>query len=829
MAEAVGAIRVDLYANLAEWGTNLKRAEGQLSAFAARTKVIGDGFLKAGRGMSIALTAPLALFGTAAVKASADAQDLQGIFNTTFGDSADALTEWSKTTGDAMNRSTQTIQKTAVAFGEFFEDFAPSEASAVALSKTFTELTQDFAAFRNITSEQASETLIKGLAGSARGLKALGVDMSDTAMKAKALELGFDVVNGKLTEQQKVMVRASIIMQALQKVQGEIARSNGETAEETERAKERFQELLVTVGDKLLPVFNQFLSLASDLIDGFTSMDDGTQKLVITFAAMAAAAGPVALVIGGVTRGAGLLAVGLKALVGVGAAVVAFFVRMKAAQAAGAAVAAFGASAGMAAERTKQLGLSLKGAAGWFIALAPVAYEAGKAVASFFTSARENTMRDILKGVEAQFKSMGLSIDEARAARHKWAQEADAGKAGFDLADFQRIAASVKGTTTALQDNTTAATDTATATDAAAMAAADFDDMMRSLAADIPGVTAEVKDMSDEYRRVRDAVDPVGAALRQYEADLKIAAAAGVDATAAQRAFGQQVIDSLGGVAEARKLLDQLPPVVRQLVAEYDALAKKDVELDMSRSAFAQRWADAVKVRKDIADEAKRVQDEIKSFGDALTDQFDPAKKLADEIKRIDDAFKAGAISADVMARAKAAAFAASPEGEKQLELEKRRAANIDYLADGLTAVATGAITLGDAIKRMFAEALAAEVIRPFFTDMLSNLFPKGDAGGGVLSGLFSMIGSGIGSLFGGFGTMDKGGMAYAGTPYRIGAGVQEVFVPKTDGQVVRPPAGAMGAGAGGTLNFNFYGDDVGQYRASKRQIARQAQRSLRQ
>lgn len=827
MAEAVGAIRVDLYANLAEWGTNLKKAEGQLQTFANKTKAIGNGFAKAGMGMSLALTAPLALFGRAALKASADAQDLQGVVNITFGDMADDVNAWAKTTGDAMGRSTQTMQSSAVAFAEFFEDFAPSEEATASLSKTFATLTEDFAAFRNVSSDQASGVLLKGLAGSARGLKALGIDISDTALKAKALELGFQGANGKLTEQQKVMARAAIIMQGLQKVQGEVNRSQGEGAEETTRARENFQELLVTVGDQLLPIFTQVLQMASGVLEGFNNLDDGTKQLIVTIGGIAAVAGPALFIFGGLIKGVGALALGFKGIVGIGSAVVGFFTRMLVARQVGNAIKAFGVNAEVAGTQTKNLTGKLLGAAGAFLALAPVAYSAGAAVVKFFRG--DKSEAEVMKQAEelqAKFKGMGLNAEEARLA-----VKALFASYGQDKPISEQQAIDIGRTQAAANAaRLKAEADAASAEAAAAAAAAqaEFEAALAAMGLTMPGTTDDTSDLADELQRIRDTVDPVGAALRQYNADLKLAAQAGVEAEDAQRAFGQALIDQLGGIDVVRKNLKDLPPIVAQIVKEYDALASAEKKRLRLGEARKQQRDEARADAQQARDDAARALDDIRSFGDALTDQFDPASKLVKEIKRIDDAFAAGAISADVMRRAKDAAFAASPQGQAALDMERKRGETIADIADAFTAATTGAMSFGDAMKQMLMEAFSTELIKPFFTNLIGSFFPTGHAGtGGILSGLGGMFMGGIGSLFGFGGTMDAGGNAYAGQAYKIGGGVTETFFPKTDGKIVRGHQMVGAQSGGGTQNFNFYGDDVGSYRASKRQIARQAQRGM--
>jgi len=801
MAEAVGTVRVDLFANLAQWSTGLTKAEGQLKRFGNGVSKLGKGIEKAGQSMSRSLSLPLVAFGGFAIKAASDAQDLQGAFNISFGSMADEANAWAVATGDALGRSTQTIQTTANAFQALFEDIAPTEKAAAQLSMRFTELTADFAAFANVSDEQATKVLTGGLAGAGKALKRLGIDVGEAATEQRAFELGIARVGQELTEQQKTLARSTIIMDGFGKAQGEIARSTNDTEQITRKTREEFNELLVTVGDQLLPAFNEFLKGTSKLISEFTKLDKGTQQVIIGFGAAVAAIGPLTVALGVATKLGGGMIKMIGGTIGV--------------------LGKLGIAFTAASKNGDKLGLSLRGLLGWFTLLAPVAYEAGKAIGELFNDTMGKETKLVLFEVAVKnLQKTGLAADEARAAVQAYF---DAAAAGKPVTEAQAIAL---GKTVAAHDNAHKAfrqsiddaIDESIAMGEASAATAEADKTLKDLIAsfgDLGGVAAT----AEQLQAVRDKIDPINAALRQYREELALAKQAGIDTATAQTALGREFLNSIQGVEGWQYALAKLPPELYNLAAALDRTAGGNLP----------GFGDAIADMTDIAIEAMSTTiPGIESIADKLLEEmtfaqdvmleFDPAARFEDQMSRIERAYQDGAISAEVYARAKAAAFADTPEGQAQLDL-------FEHVTDEFTDAAMGAKSFGDAVKTLFTDILRADVIKPFIQNALGGLFPNVSAlaaptSGFDLGGMLKGAGDIFGSLFGG--ARDSGGPVYPGMSYRIGSGVQETFTPSVPGRISRD-GGAGGSGA--TIVQNFNGTLPDQH--SRRQAARQARLQL--
>lgn len=308
---------VSVGVDLSGFGSELKQVTGEVDKAADDMKrsfadvgrswqQTGTNMMKAGAVMTGAVTAPLVLFGKNAAQAAIDAEEMQSAFNVVFGDMADEVNAWAESTGNAMGRSTQEMQRGALAFQELFGKALDPRAAAD-MSKQFAVLTQDLASFKNLSNEVAQQKLFAGLTGEAEPLRAVGVFLNEAAVEAKLLEMGIQKVNGKFTDQQKILGRAALIREQLAQADGDVMRTSDSTANRIRASQSAWEELSITVGTTLIPALSPLIGIVSDLLTGFNELDPGMQTFIIGAMAAAAALGPIITVIGGIVTAAGAL------------------------------------------------------------------------------------------------------------------------------------------------------------------------------------------------------------------------------------------------------------------------------------------------------------------------------------------------------------------------------------------------------------------------------------------------------------------------------------------------------------------------------------------
>jgi hypothetical protein len=295
----------DANKRLADQETKLKAIE-RAAARAEKVKRVGDKMASAGMKMSLGITLPAIALGKASFDAAGDAIELESAYEQTFGKLAPMMKRWAVETGNAMGRSTQEMEKGANTFGIFFNQVAKG-GEAANMSKKFAVLAQDLGSFFNTDTETAIQKLRSGLSGEAEPLRDFGVFLNEAAVKAKLLQMGIKPVGKNFTDQQKILARYNLILEATTKAQGDVARTADSPANRLRRSKAAFQELQVTIGQKLIPALVPLISQVTALLEAFNGLSPETQGFIVKALAIAAVLGPVLVVVGKVVGAIGAM------------------------------------------------------------------------------------------------------------------------------------------------------------------------------------------------------------------------------------------------------------------------------------------------------------------------------------------------------------------------------------------------------------------------------------------------------------------------------------------------------------------------------------------
>lgn len=258
-------------------------------------------------------------------------------------------------------------------------------------------------------------------------------------------------------------------------------------------------------------------------------------------------------------------------------------------------------------------------------------------------------------------------------------------------------------------------------------------------------------------------------------------------------------------------------------------------------SEFNKQLAEQDETQRMVAEHLQATNDEVYAqsqawaeAGRALEDEMrTPLENANIEFGRLQELLDRGAISWETYTRA---VFKASEALEKPVEkidemdvFAKKAAENIqqsfaDFLFDPFDKGVDGMLkSFGQTIQRMIADAVAADLARPLFGDLVK---------GGEGSGVFGTVLSGIGELFG----FADGGIASHGKPVPMprfaGGGIAnsaaifgeagpEAAVPLPDGR--RIPV-EMRGGSGHTVNVYISGtNNAADVRRAAGQGAREA------
>lgn len=678
MTQALGQLRLDLVADWASLRTQAERSADSLARFGSKFGGVARTVGQAALGMATAAAGAFTTFALLSVQAAEEAEGIRSAFRSSFGDAADAADQWATETAASLRLSQRDIRETATQFQNLFGEIAPTNDAAAEASMRFTELARDFAALKNIRVEESVRLFTSALAGSTRGVRAYGIDISEATVRQEALTRGIITADQELSQEQATLVRASILMRELGDATGATADSTDDAEAATQRARAAYEDASESLGTSLLPAMTTLKNLFADVVRGIS-------EYVST------------------------------------------------------------------------------------------------AIPNFITS-NDAVLARMVQLREA-FRGNLRSIEEVQAAVTRYR----AGNQG-QVEENAATGESIRGLTN----------ETST-----------YSDTLANLATQVSNggrrgggrTRTWAEEHAAEIARLREQIDPLGVALERFAQQSQIAARAGLDVAAAQRAMAREIIESQGGLEAFQDKLEQLPEAFRQAAADIEAA--------------------------ELAEQAEETREELERFAETVNDRFDGESAMRAEINQLNAALAAGLINAETYREALDEITGVNEKQEEFAQMMADQAAERDKqwsnVADTIADVATGTRDLEDAWKDLILQFIRAQMIEPF----LNRLFQGGKGGGGIIGGIFNGGGGGGGifdalaGLFNFGGGKAGGGDVFAGMAYEVGERGRELFVPKQDGTIM--PHGSYG----GNQIINVYTPDANSFRASRRQIARESRRGI--
>ena len=254
------AIKIPIFSDYDNKG--VKDAEGAFEAFGTK---VGN----------IAKTAAVAFaaIGTAAaagaykaVQKASDLAESVSKIETIFGDGAQGVSDFSKTAAKELGMSQQSVYDAAGTFGVFGKAAGLGGQDLTDFSNKFTTLSADLASFNNTSPEDAMQAIGAALRGESEPLRRYGVMLDDAALKAEAMAQGIYDGKGPLTQQQKVLAATGAIFEQTSDAQGDFAKTSGGLANQQRIFKAELDNVVTTIGTKLLPVFMKIVRFISKKI-----------------------------------------------------------------------------------------------------------------------------------------------------------------------------------------------------------------------------------------------------------------------------------------------------------------------------------------------------------------------------------------------------------------------------------------------------------------------------------------------------------------------------------------------------------------------------------
>ncbi len=239
-------------------------AQGYVNAMNQVTRATGGFDTAAGKLTStlarLVSAAALVKFGQQCVTAASDLQEVANVMNVTFGEGAVLVDKWAKTQASSFGLSETAAKRYIGTYGTMATQFGYTREQAAAMGIELTKLTGDVASFYNIEDKLAAVKLKSIFTGETETLKELGVVMTQANLDAYAMEKGLGKTTKQMSENEKVALRYSFVMDKLSHTQGDFARTSDGWANSVRLLKLNLENLKIEIGNELLPVAGQGLA-----------------------------------------------------------------------------------------------------------------------------------------------------------------------------------------------------------------------------------------------------------------------------------------------------------------------------------------------------------------------------------------------------------------------------------------------------------------------------------------------------------------------------------------------------------------------------------------
>jgi len=272
-----------------------------------KLKAAGSSITSAGQGLSLAVTAPLVAAGTAAVKLASDTNEAINKVEVAFQDNAQGVKDWSDTTLNRFGISQGTALDMASTYGDMATSMGLNTQQAEVMSKTLVGLAGDLSSFKNISIEIADTALKSVFTGETESLKQLGIVMTQANLQEYAYSQGIKKRIQDMSQSEQTQLRYNYVLAMTKNAQGDFERTGAGTANQMRVFSESLKELGSTMGQHILPVITPLLQHLNELVQRFGALSPSVQKTILVAAGVAAAIGPVVLIIGQLVTAAGAI------------------------------------------------------------------------------------------------------------------------------------------------------------------------------------------------------------------------------------------------------------------------------------------------------------------------------------------------------------------------------------------------------------------------------------------------------------------------------------------------------------------------------------------
>ncbi|WP_313414161.1 hypothetical protein [Brevundimonas diminuta] len=259
---------------------------------------IGQTFAGISRSAQLAFAAITAY----SLKLAADAEEIEASFDMAFATGARGARIFSEALADASGRDAVILREQMTKLQLVLTGTGVAAQTATKMVEALTARGVDAGAMFNVSDAESLQKIVSGLTGETEPLKAFGVVISQAAVEAELLRLGFKGNASEADEAAKSIARANLIIEKLGVAEGRAATEADSATGKTRAMTAEFNKAARSLGQELLPAMTQVFGAATNVLKAFNDLPGGVQVAGLALLGLVAAGGPIAGVLAGLGK-----------------------------------------------------------------------------------------------------------------------------------------------------------------------------------------------------------------------------------------------------------------------------------------------------------------------------------------------------------------------------------------------------------------------------------------------------------------------------------------------------------------------------------------------
>lgn len=217
--------------------------------------------------MAAAGAAAAAAFSYKSIQAAIDLSESVNAVEKTFGEASERIFEFGKTADATAGLSKAAFNSAVVPIGAMLQNMGIEANKAADETINLGKRAADLSSVFNVDLNEALVALQSGLRGESEPLKRFGIDLSQTEVKAYALEKGIAAAGEEMDNTSLATARLGAFFEQTDKFAGDFVDTSDQAANRQRILEARFTNLSATIGEKLMPAWEKLLEVGEYFVE----------------------------------------------------------------------------------------------------------------------------------------------------------------------------------------------------------------------------------------------------------------------------------------------------------------------------------------------------------------------------------------------------------------------------------------------------------------------------------------------------------------------------------------------------------------------------------